>query len=126
MEWLVELERARRALRVRIGGEERFIPVEDAGRVRDALGTALPVGVPEVFTEPVPDPLGDLLSRYARTHGPFPAAEAAERFGLGVSVVTGVLERMAGAGRLVRGELRPGGTHTEYCDADVVRRLRRA
>ncbi|MFC5287707.1 ATP-dependent helicase [Actinokineospora guangxiensis] len=125
-EWLVELERARRALRVRIGGQERFIAVEDAGRVRDALGTALPVGVPEAFTEPVPDPLGDLLSRYARTRGPFPAAEAAERFGLGVSVVTGVLERMAGSGRLVRGELRPGGTHTEYCDADVLRRLRRA
>ncbi|MGW5052505.1 ATP-dependent helicase [Actinokineospora sp. NPDC004072] len=125
-EWLAELERARRALRVRIGGEERFIAVEDAGRVRDALGTALPVGVPEVFTEPVPDPLGDLLARYARTHGPFPAAEAAERFGLGVSVVTGVLERLAGSGRLVRGELRPGGTHTEYCDADVLRRLRRA
>ena len=100
--------------------------IEDAGRVRDALGVALPVGVPEAFTEPVADPLGDLLTRYARTHGPFPAAEAAARFGLGVAVVTGVLDRMAGAGRLVRGELRPGGTHTEYCDADVLRRLRRA
>jgi ATP-dependent Lhr-like helicase len=86
----------------------------------------LPVGVPEAFTEPVDDPLGDLLSRYARTHGPFPAGEVAERFGLGVAVVTGVLDRMVGTGRLVRGELRPGGTHTEYCDADVLRRLRRA
>ncbi|WP_156758297.1 ATP-dependent helicase [Actinokineospora pegani] len=124
-EWLAELESARRALRVRIAGEERFIAIEDAGRVRDALGTALPVGVPEAFTEPVADPLGDLVARYARTHGPFPAAEAAARFGLGVSVVTGVLERMAGTGRLVRGELRPGGTHTEYCDADVLRRVRR-
>ncbi|CCH28993.1 ATP-dependent helicase [Actinosynnema sp. NPDC047251] len=125
-EWLAELVAQRRALRVRIAGDERVIAIEDAGRVRDALGVALPVGVPEAFTEPVADPLGDLLSRYARTHGPFPAAEAAERFGLGVAVVTGVLERMAGAGRLVRGELRPGGTHTEYCDAEVLRRLRRA
>ncbi|MCG8918228.1 ATP-dependent helicase [Actinokineospora sp. PR83] len=124
-EWLTELTDARRALRVRIAGVERYLAVEDAGRVRDALGTALPVGVPEVFTEPVADPLGDLLSRYARTHGPFPAVEAATRFGLGVSVVTGVLERLAGSGRLVRGELRPGGTHTEYCDADVLRRIRR-
>ncbi|EWC58307.1 putative ATP-dependent helicase lhr [Actinokineospora spheciospongiae] len=124
-EWLTELTDARRALRVRIAGVERYLAVEDAGRVRDALGTALPVGVPEVFTEPVVDPLGDLLSRYARTHGPFPAVEAATRFGLGVSVVTGVLERLAGSGRLVRGELRPGGTHTEYCDADVLRRIRR-
>ncbi|WP_197289595.1 ATP-dependent helicase [Saccharothrix sp. NRRL B-16348] len=125
-EWLADLVAQRRAIRVRIAGEDRVIGIEDAGRVRDALGVALPVGVPEVFTEPVADPLGDLLSRYARTHGPFPAAEAAERFGLGVAVVTGVLERMAATGRLVRGELRPGGTHTEYCDAEVLRRLRRA
>jgi ATP-dependent helicase Lhr and Lhr-like helicase len=125
-EWLAELESARRAIRVRIAGDERFMAIEDAGRVRDALGTALPVGVPEAFTEPVADPLGDLLSRYARTHGPFPAAEVAARLGLGVSVVTGVLDRLVGIGRLVRGELRPGGTHIEYCDADVLRRLRRA
>ncbi|MEV0681907.1 ATP-dependent helicase [Actinosynnema sp. NPDC050436] len=125
-EWLADLVAQRRALRVRIAGDERVIAIEDAGRVRDALGVALPVGVPEAFTEPVADPLGDLLSRYARTHGPFPAGEAAQRFGLGVAVVTGVLERMAGTGRLVRGELRPGGTHTEYCDAEVLRRLRRA
>ena len=125
-EWLVELIAQRRAIRVRIAGEERTIAIEDAGKVRDALGVALPVGVPEVFTEPVADPLGDLLSRYARTHGPFPAMEAAARFGLGIAVVTGVLERMSGTGRLVRGELRPGGMHTEYCDAEVLRRLRRA
>jgi ATP-dependent helicase Lhr and Lhr-like helicase len=124
--WFAELVEQRRALRIRIAGEERVIAIEDAGRYRDALGVALPVGVPEVFTEPVADPLGDLLSRYARTHGPFPALEAAARFGLGIAVVTGVLERMSGTGRLVRGELRPGGTHTEYCDAEVLRRLRRA
>ncbi|MEU7481033.1 ATP-dependent helicase [Lentzea sp. NPDC042327] len=124
-EWLDELVAERRAIRVRIAGEERTIAIEDAGRVRDALGVALPVGVPEAFTEPVADPLGDLLNRYARTHGPFAATEPAARFGLGVAVVTGVLERMAATGRLVRGELRPGGTHTEYCDADVLRRLRR-
>jgi ATP-dependent helicase Lhr and Lhr-like helicase len=125
-EWLDELERQRRVIRVRIAGEDRYMIIEDAGRVRDALGTALPVGVPEAFTEPVDDPLADLLSRYARTHGPFPAGEAAVRFGLGVAVVTAVLDRLVGLGRLVRGELRPGGTHTEYCDADVLRRLRRA
>ncbi|GDY30352.1 DEAD/DEAH box helicase [Gandjariella thermophila] len=136
-EWLTELEATRRAIRVRIAGEERWIAIEDAGRVRDALGVALPVGVPEAFTEPVADPLADLLTRYARGRGPFTAADAAERFGLGVAVVTGVLERLAGSGRLVRGELRPtadpppGTRHqhragTEYCDAEVLRRLRRA
>ncbi|GAA5130865.1 Lhr family helicase [Pseudonocardia adelaidensis] len=134
-EWLQELEAARRAIRVRIAGEERFIAIEDAGRVRDALGAALPVGVPETFTEPVADPLGDLVLRYARTHGPFAAAECATRFGLGVAVVAGVLDRLVGSGRLVRGELRPlalqpAAAHTadpvEYCDAEVLRRLRRA
>ncbi|WP_318307456.1 DEAD/DEAH box helicase [Amycolatopsis solani] len=131
-EWLTELEAARRAIRVRIGGEERFLAIEDSGKVRDALGTALPVGVPEAFTEPVADPLGDLLSRYARSRGPFAAADAAKRFGLGLAVVTGVLDRMTGEGRLVRGELSPVGhpdTHgvgIEYCDSAVLRRLRRA
>ncbi|HEX8519292.1 MAG TPA: DEAD/DEAH box helicase [Pseudonocardia sp.] len=138
-EWLAELEAARRVIRVRIAGEERWLAIEDAGRVRDALGAPLPVGVPETFTEPVPDPLGDLLLRYARTHGPFRAAEAAARYGLGVAVVAGALDRMVGTGRVVRGELRPAalaaagglgggpaGPTTEYCDAEVLRRLRRA
>jgi ATP-dependent helicase Lhr and Lhr-like helicase len=130
--WLTELEASRRAIRVRIAGEEQWLAIEDAGRVRDALGSPLPVGVPEIFTEPVPDPLGDLLLRHARTHGPFRAAEAAARFGLGVAVVAGALDRLVGIGRLVRGELRPAalatgsGEGTEYCDAEVLRRLRRA
>ena len=128
-EWLTELEETRRLIRVRIAGEQRWLAIEDAGRVRDALGVALPVGVPEAFTEPVADPLVDLLARHARTRGPFTAATAATRFGLGIAVVTGVLDRMVGAGRLVRGELRPmaagGVAGLEYCDADVLRRLRR-
>ncbi|MGH3435314.1 MAG: ATP-dependent helicase [Sciscionella sp.] len=124
-DWLAEMASARRAILVRIAGEQRWIGIEDAGKVRDALGTALPVGVPEVFTEPVAEPLAELLIRYARSRGPFPATEVAGRFGLGVAVVTDVLERLTGTGRLVRGELRPGGSHIEYCDATVLRRLRR-
>ncbi len=129
LEWLAELTAARRAIMVRIAGEQRWVAIEDAGRVRDALGVALPVGVPEVFTEPVADPLGDLVLRYARTRGPFTAAAAAGRFGLGIAVVSAVLDRMAKTGALVRGELRPielGGSGTEYCHAEVLRRLRRA
>ncbi len=120
-----ELEAARRAIRVRIAGAEHWAAVEDAGRLRDALGTALPVGIPEAFTEPVKDPLGDLLSRYARTHGPFTAADAAARFGLGAAVVEGALHRLAGSGRVVQGEFRPEGLGHEWCDAGVLRRLRR-
>ncbi len=124
-EWLDELVDSRRALRVRIAGEERHVAIEDAGRLRDALGTALPVGVPEVFTEPVADPLGDLVGRYARTHGPFQPNEVAARLGLGVAVVTATLQRLTATGRLVAGEFRPGGTGHEWCDAEVLRSIRR-
>jgi ATP-dependent Lhr-like helicase len=122
---LATLETQRRAIRVRIAGDERWLAIEDAGRVRDALGVALPVGVPEAFTEPVADPLGDLISRFARTHGPFHAAEPANRLGLGVAVVSSVLARLVAGGRLVQGEFRPGGTGTEWCDAEVLRQIRR-
>jgi ATP-dependent Lhr-like helicase len=128
--WLVDLEGDRRLIRVRIGGEERWAAIEDSGRLRDALGVALPVGVPEAFLEPVPDPLGDLAARYARTHGPFTARDVADWFGLGMAVAADVLRRLVAAGRVVEGELRPiesgGGVHgTDYCDAEVLRTLRR-
>ncbi|MFF4580541.1 ATP-dependent helicase [Streptomyces sp. NPDC001373] len=123
--WAPALEAARRAIRVRIGGVERWAAVEDAGRLRDALGTALPVGVPEAFTEPVKDPLGDLLARHARTHGPFTTTAVAARFGLGSAVTEGALHRLAAAGRLVQGEFHPAGIGQEWCDAAVLRRLRR-
>jgi ATP-dependent Lhr-like helicase len=126
--WAAGLAAARRAIRVRVGGREHWAAIEDAGRLRDALGVALPVGVPEAFTEPVPDPLGDLLARFARTHGPFTTADAAGRLGLGTAVADGALERMTAAGRLVRGEFHPARTAEaghEWCDPAVLRRLRR-
>ena len=124
-EWAPELAAARRAIRVRIGGTVHWAAIEDAGRLRDALGTALPVGVPEAFTEPVKDPLGDLLARFARTHGPFTSAAAAERFALGAAVTEGALHRLAANGRVVQGEFHPAGTGQEWCDSNVLRRLRR-
>jgi len=128
--WLVDLEGARRLIRVRISGEERWAAIEDAGRLRDALGCSLPVGVPQAFLEPVPDPLGDLVRRYARTHGPFPAAAVAAWWGVGPAVALDALRRMVSAGRVVEGELLPtengGGVHgLDYCDAEVLRLLRR-
>ncbi|MDI3386424.1 ATP-dependent helicase [Streptomyces sp. B-S-A8] len=123
--WAEELAGARRAIRVRIAGADHWAAIEDAGRLRDALGTALPVGVPEAFTEPVKDPLGDLLARYARTHGPFTSATAAARFGLGTAVTDGALHRLAANGRVVQGEFHPAGIGQEWCDATVLRRLRR-
>ena len=131
--WLAGLEASRRVIRVRLGGQqgedaEQWAVVEDAGRLRDALGVALPVGVPETFTEPVADPLGDLVRRHARTHGPFAAADVARRFGLGIAVVAQVLARLEALGAVVRGPLLPsslGGTGDEWCDPEVLRTLRR-
>ncbi|TQK51458.1 ATP-dependent Lhr-like helicase [Streptomyces sp. SLBN-118] len=123
--WPRDLAASRRAIRVRIAGADHWAAIEDAGRLRDALGTALPVGVPEAFTEPVRDPLGDLLARFARTHGPFTSTEAAARFGLGAAVTDGALHRLAASGRVVQGEFHPSGIGQEWCDAAVLRRLRR-
>jgi ATP-dependent Lhr-like helicase len=129
--WLVDLEGSRQVIRVRISGEERWTAVEDAARLRDALGVSLPVGVPDAFLEPVRDPLGDLVARYARTHGPFSAATVASWYGLGQAVVTDALRRLVAAGRLVEGELRPDqpgarqGAGLDFCDAQVLRTLRR-
>ncbi len=93
--------------------------------MRDALGVALPVGVPEAFTEPVRDPLGD-SSRAT----PAPTARSSPRtsrarFGLGVAVVRPALARLAADRPGRSGEFRPGGAGTEWCDAEVLRTLRR-
>jgi ATP-dependent Lhr-like helicase len=118
--WLAELERSNRIWRA----GARWAVIEDAARLRDALGTPLPIGIPAAFVEPVADPLGDLVSRYARTHGPFTVQAIADRFGLGIAVALDALRRLAGERRVVEGEFRPGGSGPEWCDAEVLRRLR--
>jgi len=123
--WLAELAARRRAIEVRIAGGERWAAIEDAGRLRDALGVPLPVGVPVAFTEPVPEPLEDLVARYARGHGPFTTADVAHRYGLGQALVTGALRRLAAQGRVSEGEFLPGGRGAEWCDTGVLRLLRR-
>ncbi|TBL27083.1 DEAD/DEAH box helicase, partial [Verrucosispora sp. SN26_14.1] len=125
VDWLTELAAARRVLRVRVAGQDRWVGVEDAGRLRDALGVALPVGVAEAYLEPVADPLGDLVARYARTHAPFAASTCAARFGLGVFVVEQTLRRLGATGRVVSGEFTPESVGTQWCDAEVLRLLRR-
>lgn len=123
--WLELLAGARRVLRVRMAGEDRWTAVEDIGRLRDGLGVPVPVGTPDAFLEIPEDPLGDLVARYARSHGPFTTAEVAERLGLGEAVARQTLQRLAHRGRVLDGEFRPSGSGTEWCDAEVLRKLRR-
>jgi ATP-dependent Lhr-like helicase len=120
---LEKLIAERRAAVVRIRGEERYIAAEDAGMYRDALGVPPPPGLPESLLADHPDPLAALVRRYARTHGPFPTAQLAARYGVDPTPALRELER---AGTLVRGELLPGGSEREWCDAEVLRRVRRA
>jgi ATP-dependent Lhr-like helicase len=120
---LEELVGERRAARMRIGGEERYVASEDAGLYRDALGAVPPGGLPEAFLEEVEEPLTRLARRYARTHGPFTTREIGDRYGVDFGPALRELEQ---AGNMVRGELRPGGSQREWCDAEVLRRLRRA
>ncbi|MGO2112397.1 MAG: Lhr family ATP-dependent helicase, partial [Pseudoclavibacter sp.] len=123
-EFVDELVASKRVLRARIAGEERFAAIEDAARLRDALGVPLPIGVPVAFIDPVDDPVGDLVARYSRTHGPFSLVTIADRFGLGRAVVREALQRLELARRVVEGEFRPDTTGTEWVDAQVLRRIR--
>lgn len=122
---LATLVDARRVAEVRFAGTTWFAVVEDLSRLRDALGVPIPPGLPEVFGEAVRDPLGDLVSRYARTHGPFTANAVAARFGIGPVVATSTLARLAGERRVVEGEFLPHGAGAEWCDSEVLRRIRR-
>ena len=123
--WVRTLAEQRRAIEVRLAGRDVVADAADAARLRDAAGAALPVGLPASCTEPVDDPLGDLCVRYARTHGPFLARDVARWLGVGEQPVTARLASLVGEGRLLRGEFRPGGADREFCDAEVLRRIRR-
>ncbi|BBY87671.1 ATP-dependent helicase [Mycolicibacterium tokaiense] len=122
--WLHGLLDAKRVLRVAFADRTWWVAIEDIGRLRDGVGVAVPVGVPATFTESVKDPLGELLGRYARTHGPFTTVDAAARFGLGLRVAADVLGRLAVDGKLVRGEF-TDAEGEQWCDAEVLRILRR-
>lgn len=124
-EWFAELAGTRRALEVTYAGRVWWAAIEDAARLRDALGVPLPIGTPAAFIEPVPDPLGDLVARFARTHGPFGTEAVARRFGLGSAVVTSALHQLVAEKRVVEGEFTPETAGPEWCDTQVLRRLRR-
>ena len=123
--WVEQLLTERRAIPVRLAGEDRIAAVEDAARLRDAVGVALPPGLPAAFIDPVEDPLADLVSRYARTHGPFDEHAAARRLALPVPRVLATLRWLARQDRVLEGAFRPDGAGREWVDSEVLRRLKR-
>ncbi len=122
---IVRLRDEKRVFDVTIGGQSRLAAVEDISRLRDGLGVQPPEGVPHTFLEPVPDPLGDIVGRYARTHTPFVPAQAADNLGLPAAVIQRVLESLEAAGRVSRGAFLRGGREQEWVDTTVLRRLKR-
>ncbi len=125
LEHIDRLVRSRRLLELRIAGEKRLIAAEDAARYRDGLGIPLPPGLAAALLEPVAHPVLELVRRYARTHGPFTLREAAERFALDAEAVETALRQLAHEGRVLEGGFRPGGLHREWCDAEILRQIRR-
>ncbi|ATG51667.1 ATP-dependent helicase [Brachybacterium vulturis] len=123
---LDDLRRSRRIITVRLAGQEHLAAVEDAGLLRDALGTALPPGIPQAHLAPVQRAVAQLLSRWARGRGPFPAAAPVEAFGLAPGVARTALEQLTAERVLAQGEFTPGREGEEWVDAEVLRRIRRA
>jgi ATP-dependent Lhr-like helicase len=119
------LVRARRLLELRIAGERRLIAAEDAARYRDGLGVPLAPGLAAALLEPVAQPVLELVRRYARTHGPFTLRAVAERFALDTAAVESALRQLATEGRVLEGGFIPGGLHREWCDAEMLRLIRR-
>ncbi|MEM1033070.1 MAG: DEAD/DEAH box helicase [Myxococcota bacterium] len=122
--WLAELEKGRRAVLVGIGEARMWVAVEDVALYRDALGAMPPMGLPRAFLEPALNPLEELVSRWARTHGPFTAEAFAARHGLSAAAVTPVLRLLEGQGRVTPGAFSSTGDR-EWCDLDVLRRIKR-
>ena len=122
---LTDLEAGRRVVRIQMGGQPLWAAIEDTGRLRDALGIQPPPGTPLAFLESEPDPLVQVVGRYARTHGPFTTDEAGSALGLAPAVIRDTLGRLERTGSVVRGAFRPGGAGQEWVDASVLRRLKR-
>jgi ATP-dependent Lhr-like helicase len=122
---LERLVESRRVVSIVMRGESRWAAIEDVARLRDGLGVQPPAGVPHAFLELVEDPLGDVVGRYARTHGPFVIADAAHALGLPIGVVETALARLEQMSRVIQGAFRPGGEGREWVDDGVLKRLKR-
>jgi ATP-dependent helicase Lhr and Lhr-like helicase len=140
---LEELVASRRAVLAGVAGQQRWVAIEDVALVRDALGADLPPGVPEALLGPYghdPDRAGNLaldalLGRWSRTHGPFLTQDLCDRYGLSRDRVDATLAGLRDRGQVVDGAFRPGASspgasspgagQPEWCDADILRRIKR-
>ncbi|MCW2972512.1 MAG: ATP-dependent helicase, partial [Thermoleophilia bacterium] len=123
--WIAQLSLEKRIVKIRIASHERWISIEDTGDYVAVLGVQAPRGVPGVFLDTSSDPLGRLVGRRTRTNTPFTTREIAARWELAPGAVEATLEAMRAAGTALKGGFLPGGQEEEWCDPEVLRRLRR-
>ena len=110
----------RRIMEVRIGGRVHLAQAQDAALLRDGLGIPVPPGIP-AQVETINDALDQLVSRWARTRGPFVLRELADAFSLSVSIAHSSLNSMDS---VIEGHYRQGIDEVEYCANEVLRVIR--
>ena len=81
-------------------------------------------GLPEAFLADVPDALVRLVRRYARTHGPFTTASCARATALDLDAGAGASSSAPAS--WCAASCGPAAREREWCDPEVLRRLRRA
>jgi len=123
--WLATLAQARRVVTMRIAGRQALVAIEDAALYRDGLGAVPPGGLPESLLAPVERPVEALTLRYAKCHGPFTSGEVSRHLGLPLDAIEHALGALRAAGRVVDGAFRPRGHGREWCEPEVLRRIRR-
>ena len=109
-----------RIMEVRIGGRMHLTQAQDAALLRDGLGVPVPPGIP-AQVETITDALDQLVSRWARTRGPFVLRELADAFSLSVSIAHSTIARMDS---VIEGHYRQGIDEVEYCANEVLRVIR--
>ncbi|MGX4761815.1 Lhr family ATP-dependent helicase [Corynebacterium minutissimum] len=109
-----------RIMRVRINGRVHVAQSLDAPLLRDGLGIPVPSGIPAQQAT-ITDAVDQLVSRWARTRGPFVARDVQEAFGLSAAVAHSTLN---GLDSILAGHYRQGVEEQEYCAAEVLKVIR--
>ncbi len=114
---------AARVMVVRIAGVEHIAQVLDAPLLRDGLGIPVPPGAPAQVA-PVIDALQQLVSRWARTRGPFVLQDLQQAFGLAAGVAHSVLKELMSTKVIVKGHFSKGIGDDEFVANDVLKIIR--
>ena len=114
---------AGRVMVLRIAGVEHLAQIGDAPLLRDGLGIPVPAGVPAQVTL-ITDALQQLVSRWARTRGPFVLQDLQQAFGLAAGAAHSVLMTLVDNKVLLRGQFRKEVGEQEFVASEVLKIIR--